>query len=146
MWRWHELLPLRNPANRITLGEGDSALLNAPRLASQAGVRELFTKDESGQPTGTFKARGLAMAVSKAVELGVEAFVIPTAGNAGSALAAYAARAGKRAFIFMPKDAPRVNQLEVKMYGAELILVDGLIDEAGRQARELAEQNGWFDE
>jgi threonine synthase len=145
LWRWHELLPLRDPANRISLGEGDSALLDVPRLASEVGAEELFIKDESGQPTGTFKARGLAMAVSKAIELGVEEFVIPTAGNAGGALAAYAARAGKMAHIFMPNDAPRVNQVEVRSYGADLILVDGLIDEAGRQAREMAEQQGWFD-
>lgn len=145
LWRWHELLPLKNPANRVNLGEGDSPLLHAPRLESELGAGQLFIKDESGQPTATFKARGLAMAVSKAIELGVEEFVIPTAGNAGSALAAYAARAGKQAHIYMPNDAPRVNQEEVQFYGADLILVDGLIDEAGKQAREASAQHGWFD-
>lgn len=145
LWRWHELLPMRDSKNQVTLGEGDSPLLHTPRLASHSGLGRLFIKDESGQPTGTFKARGLAMAVSKAVELGVEAFVIPTAGNAGSALAAYAARAGKEAHVYMPMDAPRVTQEEVRYYGAELILVDGLIDEAGKQAREMAAKQGWFD-
>jgi threonine synthase len=145
LWRWHELLPLKHAQSRIILGEGDSPLLQTPRLAETLGMGRLYIKDESGQPTGTFKARGLAMAVSKAIELGVEEFVIPTAGNAGSALAAYAARAGKKAHIFMPQDAPRVNQEEVRIYGADLVLVDGLIDEAGKQAREMAEKHGWFD-
>ena len=145
LWRWHELLPVRDPTNRVTLGEGDSPLLDTPRLALALGRGQTYIKDESGQPTSSFKARGLAMAVSKAVELGVEEFVIPTAGNAGSALAAYAARAGKKAHIFMPQDAPRVNQEEVRFFGADLILVDGLIDEAGRQAREMAARFGWFD-
>ena len=135
LWRWHELLPVQDPANRVILGEGDSPLLQAPHLASQLSGGQIYIKDESGQPTASFKSRGQAMAVSKAIELGVEEFVIPTAGNAGSALAAYAARAGKQAHIFMPQDAPRVNQEEVRFYGADLILVDGLIDEAGRQAR-----------
>ncbi len=145
LWRWHELLPVKDPRKLVDLGEGDSPLLGAPRLGAELGLSRLFIKDESGQPTGTFKARGLAMAVSKAIELGVEEFVIPTAGNAGSALAAYAARAGRKAHIYMPADAPRVNQEEVRFYGADLILVDGLIDEAGRQAREAAERRGWFD-
>ena len=145
LWRWHELLPVQDPANRVILGEGDSPLLQAPHLASQLSGGQIYIKDESGQPTASFKSRGLATAVSKAIELGVEEFVIPTAGNAGSALAAYAARAGKQAHIFMPQDAPRVNQEEVRFYGADLILVDGLIDEAGRQAREMAARFGWFD-
>ena len=145
LWRWHELLPVWRQENQVNLGEGDSPLLHTARLESELGIGQIYMKDESGQPTGTFKARGLVMAVSKAIELGIEEFVIPTAGNAGSALAAYAARAGKKAHIYMPNDAPRVNQEEVRFYGADLILVDGLIDEAGRQAREMAAKHGWFD-
>lgn len=145
LWRWHELLPVWRQENQVNLGEGDSPLLHTTRLESELGIGQIYMKDESGQPTSTFKARGLVMAVSKAIELGIEEFVIPTAGNAGSALAAYAARAGKKAHIYMPNDAPRVNQEEVRFYGADLILVDGLIDEAGRQAREMAAKHGWFD-
>lgn len=145
LWRWHELLPVWRQENQVNLGEGDSPLLHTARLESELGIGQIYMKDESGQPTGTFKARGLVMAVSKGIELGIEEFVIPTAGNAGSALAAYAARAGKKAHIYMPNDAPRVNQEEVRFYGADLILVDGLIDEAGRQAREMAAKYSWFD-
>jgi threonine synthase len=145
LWRWHELLPVHNPAARITLGEGDSPLLAAPRLGAAAGLDNLFIKDESGQPTGSFKARGLCVAVAKAVELGVRAFVVPTAGNAGGALAAYAARAGVEAHVFMPADAPALNQQEVRLHGADLRLVDGLINDAGRQAAAEAAEHGWFD-
>jgi threonine synthase len=145
LWRWGELLPVRDPAHRFSLGEGDSPLLPLPRLGQQLGLPHLAVKDESGQPTGSFKARGMAVAVARAVELGVRAFVTPTAGNAGGALAAYAARAGVPAHIFMPQDAPAVNQLEVRLFGAELHLVDGLINEAGRQSAAAAQANGWFD-
>ncbi|MBT4533889.1 MAG: pyridoxal-phosphate dependent enzyme, partial [Chloroflexi bacterium] len=109
MWRWRELLPVRDTANIITLGEGDSPFLRATRLGDKYGLSKLYIKDESGQPTGSFKARGLSMAVSKGIELGVKEFVIPTAGNAGGALSAYVAKAGLKAHVFMPKDAPRVN-------------------------------------
>ncbi len=145
LWRWHELLPVRDPYFRFSLGEGDSPLLPAPRLGAQLGVPQLFVKDESGQPTGSFKARGMAVAVSRAVELGVREFVVPTAGNAGGALAAYAARAGVPAHIFMPQDAPEVNKAEVRLTGADLHLVDGLINEAGRQAAAAGQEHGWFD-
>ena len=145
LWRWAELLPVRDPAYRLTLGEGDTPLLPAPRLAQDLGLKAVYIKDESTNPTGTFKARGLAVAVARAVELGVEAFVVPTAGNAGGALAAYAARAGRPAHIFMPADAPRLNQIEVQAAGATLHLVDGLIDLAGAQARQAAQEHGWFD-
>ncbi|MCJ7626694.1 MAG: threonine synthase, partial [Anaerolineaceae bacterium] len=145
IWRWAELLPVREEVYRITLGEGDTPLLRLPRLGDRLGLSNLYVKDEGFNPTGTFKARGLLMAVARAVELGENEFVIPTAGNAGSALAAYAARAGKKAHVFMPCDAPRVTMEEVKAYGAELILVDGLIDEAGRQAKKKIEENGWCD-
>lgn len=145
IWRWAELLPVRKPSFRITLGEGDTPLLEAPRLAQSLGLQNLLVKDEGLNPTGTFKARGLQMAVARAVELGVREFVIPTAGNAGGALAAYAARCGVRAHVYMPKDAPRSTMEEVKSYGMELTLVDGLINDAGRMAKADAAREGWFD-
>lgn len=145
IWRWAELLPVQDAHYRLTLGEGDTPLLPAPRLGERLGLPHLFLKDESQNPTGTFKARGLVMAVARGVELGVQAFVIPTAGNAGGALAAYAARAGRPAHVLMPRDAPRINQAEVRAAGADLRLVDGLISDAGRQARTLAQRHGWFD-
>jgi threonine synthase len=145
IWRWAELLPVREETNRVTLGEGDTPLLPAPRLGRMVGLQNLTIKDESSNPTGSFKARGLAVAVSKAMELGAGELVVPTAGNAGGALAAYAARAKIKAHIFMPRDAPPANQLEVKAFGAELVLVDGLISDAGRRAAEEARQHDWFD-
>jgi threonine synthase len=145
IWRWAELLPVREESFRITLGEGDTPLLRLSRLGDRLGLSNVYVKDEGINPTGTFKARGLLMAVARAVELGENEFVIPTAGNAGGALAAYAARAGKKAHVFMPTDAPRVTMEEVKAYGGELILVDGLIDEAGRQAKKMGEEHGWCD-
>ncbi len=141
---WAELLPLDDPHHAVTLGEGDTPLIEASKVVGDSGVQHLYIKEEGVNPTGTFKARGLAMAVSRAVELGVTAFVIPTAGNAGGALAAYAARAGVEAHVFMPADAPSLNQAEVLAHGADLHLVDGLIDEAGRQAVEAAGTHGWF--
>jgi threonine synthase len=145
LWRWAELLPVRDPAWRLTLGEGDTPLHHARRLGDRLGLRRLFVKDEGLNPTGTFKARGLAVAVGRASELGVREFVIPTAGNAGGALAAYAARAGLKAHVFMPGDAPRSSRVEVAATGADLVLVDGLIDLAGRQAAATARSEGWFD-
>ncbi len=145
VWRWAELLPVRAAAFRITLGEGDTPLLEAPRLAKSLGLQHLLVKDEGFNPTGSFKARGLQMAVARAVELGVREFVIPTAGNAGGALAAYAARCGVMAHVYMPKDAPRSTMEEVKSYGMELTLVDGLINDAGRIAKADAAKAGWFD-
>ncbi len=145
LWRWAEILPVREGKNRLTLGEGDTPLLPAPRLGRSLGLTNLFIKDESGNPTGSFKARGMAVAVSKAVELKVKGLVVPTAGNAGGALAAYAARAKLGAHIFMPRDAPMSNQLEVKAFGAETVLVDGLISDAGKLAAQAARKNNWFD-
>ncbi len=145
IWRWAELLPVRDPAFRITLGEGDTALLEVPQLAKSLGLRNLLVKDEGSNPTGTFKSRGLLMAVARAVELGAREFVIPTAGNAGGALAAYAARSGTMAHIYMPKDAPRSTMEEVKGYGMQLTLVDGLISDAAKLAKADAAQHGWFD-
>ncbi len=145
MWRWHELLPLTSPLSIVTLGEGDTPLLSAPRLAHELGMSELSIKDESLNPTGSFKARGLAAAISKAYELGVVNVIIPTAGNAGGALAAYAARCGMRAAVYMPQDTPAANMREVEITGAELVLVNGLINAAAAQAGERARSEGWFD-
>jgi threonine synthase len=145
MWRWHELLPVLYEENYISLGEGDTPLLSLPRLQNKLGLKNLFVKDESSNPTGSFKARGLAAAISKAKELGVEKVIIPTAGNAGGAMAAYAARAGLKAHIFMPKDTPYANIEESRMAGAEVILVDGLISDAAGMAGEKARAEGWFD-
>jgi threonine synthase len=145
MWRWHELLPVINPENIVSLGEGDSALLGVKNLGRTLGLTNLFVKEESTNPTGSFKARGLAAAVSKAKELGIEKVIIPTAGNAGGAMAAYAARAGIQATIYMPKDTPRANIEESRIAGAEVVLVDGLISDAAGMAGERARAEGWFD-
>ncbi|HET6845284.1 MAG TPA: threonine synthase [Anaerolineales bacterium] len=145
IWRWGEVLPVLNADHRLTLGEGDTPLVPAPRLGELAELGQVWIKDESGNPTGSFKARGLVMAVAKGMELGLKEFVIPTAGNAGAALAAYAARAGAVAHVYMPKDAPAANQIEVKAFGAELTLVDGLISDAGKQAAAEATKKHWFD-
>ena len=145
MWRWSELLPVLDPENRVFLGEGDTPLLELPHLEDQLGLSQLYVKDESANPTGSFKARGLAAAVSKAKELGIEKVIIPTAGNAGGAMAAYAARAGLKAHIFMPKDTPYANIEESRMAGAEVVLVDGLISDAAGMAGEKARAEGWFD-
>lgn len=144
IWRWRELLPLRDESFIVYLGEGDTPLVRIPKIADALGLEHVTVKDESANPTGTFKARGLAVALSKAAELGVEKFVIPTAGNAGGALAAYAAKGGFEAHVFMPQDAPELNQIEVKVAGAHLHLVDGLIDLAGEEAAKQSLQNGWF--
>ncbi len=145
IWRWAELLPVQREEHRLTLGEGDTPILKLQRLGETLGLENLFLKDEAINPTGTFKARGLVMAVSRARELRAGALVIPTAGNAGGALAAYAARAGMEAHVFMPVDAPQANQQEVQMYGADLRLVQGLISDAGRLAAQEAQRFGWFD-
>ncbi len=145
MWRWHELLPVQEPHNVVFLGEGDTALLALPHIGETLGLKRLYIKDESSNPTGTFKARGLAAAVSRARELGVDKVVIPTAGNAGGAMAAYAARAGLKALIYMPKDTPRANIEESRITGAEVVLIDGLISDAAVVAGEKARSEGWFD-
>lgn len=145
LWRWAELLPVRREKFRLTLGEGDTPLLPAVRLGQALGLARLFIKDESSNPTGSFKARGLCVAVARALELGLREFVVPTAGNAGGALAFYAARGGAKAHVFMPKDAPRANQEEVRLSGADLVLVDGLISDAARLAAEAAKGKRWFD-
>jgi threonine synthase len=145
MWQIPELMPVRDAANIVTLGEGGTPLLPAPRLGERLGFSRLFIKDEGLNPTGSFKARGLSAAVSRAKELGVRALTIPTAGNAGSALAAYGARAGLRVDVFMPVDTPALFKKEVRAYGATVHVVDGLIDTAGAAARAHAAATGAFD-
>ncbi|MDE2718199.1 MAG: threonine synthase [Chloroflexota bacterium] len=145
MWRYFEAMPVLDEANIVSLGEGMTPILEAPHLAEAIGATNLVIKDEGQNPTGTFKSRGLSAAVSKAKELGAEGVTIPTAGNAGGALAAYAARAGMDAHVFMPQDALDANKKEVTHAGGTLHLVDGLIGEAGQQSRELAAELGMFD-
>jgi len=143
LWRYRELLPVRRSAHRVTLGEVTTPLVALPRVA--AGRGRLLVKDEGRLPTGSFKARGLALAVSMAKELGVEHLAMPTNGNAGAALAAYAARAGLRATIFCPADTPEVNVRESVLQGAEVFRVDGLINDCGRIVAEGVDTVGWFD-
>ncbi len=145
MWRYRELLPVHDEANIVTLGEGFTPLLRCDRLGQTLGMQSLWIKDESQIPTGSFKARGLSMAVSRAKELGVTSVALPTAGNAGGALAAYAARAGMDAHIFAPCDVPVANRIEAQVMGANVTLVDGLITDCGRLVREGAATHGWFD-
>ena len=145
LWRYAPLLPLRNLSNVVTLGEGLTPLLETPRLGQRIGSERLLVKDESANPTGTFKARGMAVAISMARELGVRKLAAPSAGNAASALAAYAARAGLEAHLFMPTDVPRANAIECEAMGAHVTLVDGLITDCGRIVAERREAEGWFD-
>ena len=147
MWRYREVMPVLYQENIVTLGEGFTPLLETPRLAQAAVMSEgsLLVKDEGQNPTGSFKARGMAAAVSKAKELGVTAFGVPSAGNAGSALAAYAARAGLPATIIVPEDTPLINKLDTAVTGATVYLVQGLINDAGRIVKVNAAKKGWFD-
>ena len=145
MWRYRELLPVEDYSKVASLGEGMTPLLRCERLGAALGLNDLWVKDESQLPTGSFKSRGLSMAVSRANELGVERVAIPTAGNAGGAMAAYAARVGMEAFVFMPADTPIVNQHEAAFYGARAFLVDGLITDCGAVVREGTAETGWFD-
>jgi len=145
LWRYRELLPVRARANEVTLGEGMTPLLPAPRLGAELGCSRLLIKEEGVNPTGSFKARGQAVAVARAKELGATSLAVPSAGNAGGAMAAYAARAGLPAYVFMPQDAPEGNKLECVLYGARLYLVDGLINDCGRIVREGVAGRGWFD-
>jgi len=144
MWRYHELLPVREERHVYTLGEGMTPLLAAPRLAPPGIEASVLIKDEGQNPTGSFKARGMAAAVSRAVELGVKGVVTPTAGNAGAAMAAYGARAGIPAYVTAPTDAPAACIQQARLYGAEVTLVQGLISDAGQLATEVAQQRGWF--
>ncbi len=145
MWRYFELLPVRDEANVVSLGEGYTPILRTERLGRELGCSDLYVKDEGTNPTASFKARGLSAAVSKAKELGFSGLAAPSAGNAGGALAAYAARAGMSSHIFMPLDVPVANRREVEITGADLTLVEGLISDAGRLSRSRAQEAGLFD-
>ncbi|MDA2923414.1 threonine synthase [Acidobacteria bacterium AH-259-L09] len=145
MWRYHEVMPVDSQHDIVSLGEGYTPLLQLKRLGSSHGLSALYVKDESLNPTGTFKARGLSAAVSMARKLGVKKVAIPTAGNAGGALAAYGARAGMEVFVFMPKDTPLANVVETKMAGAHVELIDGLITDAAGIVAERKDKAGWFD-
>jgi threonine synthase len=144
MWRYAPVLP---PLEEyiVTLGEGWTPLIRARRLGAKLGADNLWVKDEGLNPTGSFKARGLACAISMCVELGVSKVAIPSAGNAAGALAAYAAAAGIEAHIFLPRDVPEANYLESKAYGAQVTLVDGLISDCARMVAERAQSEGWYD-
>ena len=145
LWRYQEVLPLRDPSARVSLGEGMTPLLSTCRLAAALGMKHLYVKDEGTNPTGSFKARGMTAAISKARELGIGKLALPTAGNAGGAAAAYGARAGMAIHVSMPLDAPQAMKDEVRLYGGELDLVDGLISDAGRRVGALCREQGWFE-
>lgn len=144
MWRYREMLPVLDDANIVSLGEGMTPILPLKRLAAQLRLNDLQMKDESLNPTGSFKARGLSMAVSKAKELGVEKCVVPTAGNAGGAMAAYCASAGIKATVIMPSHTPKIFQDECQYYGVELLLVKGLINQCGALAAKIEKEQGAF--
>lgn len=145
MWRYVEVLPVDSEEDIITLGEGYTPLLPLSRLGERYGVRHLYVKDESLNPTGSFKARGLSAAVSMARKLGARKLAIPSAGNAAGALAAYGAKAALEVFIFMPLDTPLANVMEAQMTGAHVELVAGVITDAGRIVSERKDREGWFD-
>jgi len=145
LWRYLELLPVENPLNIVSLTETITPILPVDRLGSEFGLQNLMIKDESRLPTGSFKARGMAMAVTMAKELGLKRLAVPTAGNAGGALAAYAARAGLESWVFMPEDTPIINQKECVLHGANVYAVNGLIDDCGKLVGEGKSEMGWFD-
>ena len=145
IWRYRELLPVRREDNIVTLGEGWTPLLHAVSLGESLGLRELYVKDESLNPTQSFKARGMSVAVSMAKELGVKKLAAPSAGNAAGALAAYCAHARIGAYLFMPRDTPRANIIECEVAGAHVTLMDGLITDCGAEVARRKESEGWFD-
>ena len=145
MWRYKEVLPVQDAAAILSLGEGWTPLVDAHRLGKQIGCVHTFIKDEALNPTGSFKARGLSMAVSRAYELGAQALAIPSAGNAAGAMAAYAALAGLPAHVFMPADVPPPFQIECSVLGAHVTLVEGLITDCGAKVREGVAEGKWFD-
>ena len=142
MWRYAEVMPSQNP---VSLGEGMTPLIHAARLGQSMGLEQLYVKDEGLNPTGSFKARGLSAAVSRAKELGATAFGIPTAGNAGGALAAYAAAAGIPSVVVMPADTPTANEMEARAFGADVRKLNGLISDCGKYVAENKTKEGWFD-
>lgn len=145
MWRWFEIMPVRDADNVVTLGEGHTPLLPAPALGQVHGAKHIYFKEEGLNPTGSFKARGLSAAVSKAVELGVKAIGMPSAGNAAAAVSAYGSRAGIDVHVFMPMDTPELMKRECHVYGAHVYTVKGLINDAGKIVRENAQARGWYD-
>src|SRR5215813_8074742 len=144
MWRYAPVLP-PSPSSIVSLGEGWTPLIQTKRLGARIGAESLWVKDEGLNPTASFKARGLACAVSMCVELGIKKVAIPSAGNAASAMAAYAAAAGIEAHIYMPRDVPQANYIECKAFGAHVTLIDGLISDCGRIVAEKSKTEGWFD-
>ncbi|HEY8783100.1 MAG TPA: threonine synthase [Mucilaginibacter sp.] len=144
MWRYKELLPVIDEKNIVTLGEGFTPIIPIQNLKKITRDSEIFWKDESGNPTGSFKARGISVAISKAKELGITVVATPTAGNAGGALAAYAARARMKAIVYMPKQTPKIFKDECRLYGADLVEIDGNISDCGKLVNEYALMNGWF--
>ncbi len=145
IWRYREMLPVQEAAHIVTLGEGFTPLIHAERLGRSLGLNRLYIKEEAGNPTGSFKARGLCVAVSMASELGVSKVAIPSAGNAAGAMAAYAAKAGIECFIFMPEDTPEANVREAETFGANVTLVRGLITDCGKMVADRKQSEGWFD-
>lgn len=145
LWRYRELLPAGPHESPVTLGEGFTPLLPAGRLGATAGLKRLYIKDESGNPTGSFKARGMTTAVTMALHRGARALSLPSAGNAGSAAAAYGARAGLPVHVFIPRDTPPLFALELEALGAHVTLVEGVITDAGRVMQEAGRGQGWFD-
>jgi threonine synthase len=145
LWRYRELLPVSSPENMLSLGEGGTPIYSLDKMASQYGISELLLKDEGMNPTGSFKARGAAVGVARAKELGLKTLAMPTAGNAGAAWAAYTSRAGIKMVVVMPADAPLTTQAECVAYGAETYLVKGLISDAGKAVKEACAKYGWFE-
>jgi threonine synthase len=145
MWRYAEMLPVVRPENIVTLGEGFTPLIKVDRLGKELGLANLYIKEESSNPTGSFKARGLCAAVSMAKELGIRKLAIPSAGNAAGAMAAYGAHAGLESFIFMPADTPVANIREAEVFGANVTLVNGLITDCGKIVAERKAKEGWYD-
>ena len=145
LWRYRELLPVQDDQDLISLGEGMSPLLSCPKLGSTLGLSDLWIKDESQLPTGSFKSRGMALAVTMAHHFGVKTIGLPSAGNAGGAAAAYGARAGMEVYVFMPEDTPVINQYECVVGGAKTFVANGLITDCGKIIREGKERMGWFD-
>ncbi len=145
LWRYREVLPVHDEANIVTLGEGWTPLLPAPRLGAKHGMKHLYIKDEAQNPTASFKARGMTAAVTMAKELGAKKVAAPSAGNAAGALAAYAARAGLEAYLFMPLDTPKACVIECREMGAHVTLMKGLITDCGAEVARRKEAEGWFD-
>ncbi|MGG4487965.1 threonine synthase [Metabacillus idriensis] len=145
LWKYHELLPVENPDNIVSMGEGMTPLLKMDKIGRTMGILHLLMKDEGLIPTGSFKARGAAVGISKAKELGVKTFAMPTNGNAGAAWSLYAARAGMEPYIIMPLDAPLITRKETAISGANLHLIDGLISDAGKVVAQLVSEEGFYD-